>query len=277
MFDVVEIAKTILGVGGGDDTSLLLSDITSSSHQYNGLWQLVRNVYDNVVMPVGLSFLLLYFIFAFLDIVNKDMSSTNVLFSILIKFLLSYVLMRNSFTLVEYFLQFSNVFALSISNVLNGSVGGTGSVESAAVTEFLNGLEDLSFMNKIWAWCGLIIPWILCLVANAASYILSISRIVELCIRTMLCPIAVCDIFQNGLEHSNGMKNLKGIFAVCFQSVIMVTIVIICNYCTLMSVSHIAQTGVIGFESLFFVSFVNLAKLGLLFKSISFSKEILGA
>ena len=277
MLNVVEMAKTILGVGQGDDTSLLLSDITNASHQYNNLWQMVQNTYSNIVMPVGLSFLLLYFIFAFLDIVNKDMSSANVLFSILIKFLLSYVIMRNAFTLIEYFLQFSNVFALSISNILNSGVGGTGTTESAAAAEFIAELEGLGSINKFYALFGLAIPWILCLVANAASYILSISRIVELCIRTMLCPIAVCDIFQNGLEHSNGMKNLKGIFAVCFQSVIMVTIIVICNYCTLVAVSQMGSNGIIGFESFFFVSLVNLAKLGLLFKSITFSKEILGA
>ena len=74
-----------------------------------------------------------------------------------------------------------------------------------------------------------LIPYIICMVCSLVVTFVAIIRLVEMSVRTIFMPLAIGDLFANGM-HSSGFRYIKKFIAVVMQFVAILLISAICGW-----------------------------------------------
>jgi len=116
----------------------------------------------------------------------------------------------------------------------------------------------------------LLLAWLFTFVVKIVIYLVVFMRILEIFLRTMFAPIALSDMFYNGL-NSTGFRFLKNYLAVSLQVVVIYGCIVLYNVLMADVASDVAR-------SIFLVKYLGLtaATVGILFKSQSLIKEFVG-
>ncbi len=260
----------------GVETILKLNPSTS---EYQTVWNVVCNIYEDVCVPVGMGLVLIYFV---VNLYERAMQQNNFDLDHIVKMLLKLFF---GLYFIEHGLELmASIYSLGFSFVSDIAATGGKEYSSAGV------------VKKVWtsltgeAWKGewgklesigyflaygisLLIPFlatkILMVVVNFVCY----SRLIEFYIRTAMAPIALSDFFTEG-THSNGWRFVKGYIAVALQSGIIMLAVIVFN-----SVGNALLGSEVESYWVALIKYLALAfaTVGIMLKSLSLTKEIVGA
>lgn len=184
-----------------------------------------NNVLNNIFslfVPVGIA---LCVVFATLDVADRiatvNFSTTDLLFCG-IRLLIAVILISNLKTILDLLFDFTDGIALSLSTANAAGL-------ATANTEWN------SLMLGVESSMGNIIRFL------TQFYVLTVAftRAFKISIKTAVAPIAVPDVYKNGLS-SNGMKFIKGLFADYMQIIFIFVVLDLASI--LMSVTPILTT-----------------------------------
>lgn len=271
--------------------------LLGSGSAYSNVTEFSKAVYDNVMVPVAVSLLVIYFVVALIEKTTNEQFTYEQLFLLMAKMVIGIFLINKGF---EILLKLEEA-ALGIFDLLKEQAKEHQLVTDVHDNGVSDGLKDLfkemtgvkwpedgkklSFIKSIQAFLNAGIPillaWLAQLIVLLVLHTICFLRVMEIFVRTMFTPIALSDIFYNGL-NSAGFRFLKNFLATFLQVVVIYGSVLI--YVVMLSTLTGADTGLnfadIALNPFFFIVknlALSFAMLGLALKSQSLAKEFLGS
>lgn len=177
---------------------------------------------SGAVMPIASVLVTIYFIMAVLDKVTSDSFNVEQFMKLLLKLILSIVIIENAPEWSRRIMDFGSDFT-SLLGVT------TGSFTSYEITETV---IPYGFVESLFTFIVMVIPWLASLLIKMAVYFLGYGRAIEMGIRAALSPIGLADIITGG-ANSNGFKYLKKMIAISMQGGLMMIAIaaasVVCN------------------------------------------------
>lgn len=273
-----EWVEEIFGGGIFDDVSNTLQ-LNPSTGEYADVWNIVSTIYENVCVPVGMGLVLIYFM---VNIIEKSTQQQSLDLEHIVKLLLKLVV---GLYFVEHGLELmASIYSLGfgfLTNVINEKPPdySLGEVKEQ-VWKSLTGedwegswgkLEGL--LNFISVGFQVLLPYLVTLVMKIVVNFVCYTRLIEFYIKTATAPIALSDFFTEGV-HGNGWKFIKGYIAIALQAGIIMLAVVVFNAIagSLLASEDITYWG-------FLTRYLALAfaTIGVMIKSLSLTKEVVGA
>ena len=298
------IQNMFVGVFSGSAFSGVIDTLGESllgtGSAYSDVTKFSIAVYNNVMVPVAVSLLIIYFVVALIEKSTNEQFTYEQLFLLLAKMVIGIFLINKGF---EILLKLEEA-ALDIFNLLKTEASGQGlGVDIKNAGEVPDAIKDLfkemtgvkwpadgkelSFIKSIQAFLSAGIPvllaWLAQLIIVLVLHTICFLRVMEIYVRSMFTPIALSDIFYNGL-NSTGFRFLKNFFATFLQVVVIYGSMLI-YIVMLRAITGIGGDAELNFAEIalnpFFFIIKNLAlsfaMLGLALKSQSLAKEFLGS
>ena len=258
------IEKIFLSNPADSAATLLSQPITS----YGDLNTVLSSLYNNVFMPVALCLVVIYFLVGMIDksMTFDDMSIPQVWRQcvLLIGCLL---LLTHGYDIMTTLLDIGSGLFSNMQGFINVDAEGL-NLTVEEVREGL-GIED-SLGGDLGGLISLLIPWLLSSLFPIIIKAICYMRLLEIAVRICMMPLSLSDFFQNGL-HGAGWRNLKAFLAVALQTVSIYLILYVSQ----------AILGTVGtnVDDSFIIVYLAIwaATIGLLFRSQSLCKEIIGA
>ena len=254
--------------------------LNPSTGDWKYAWDAVDVVYSNVMVPIALGLMIIWFLVAFMEKSASEQVTFEQLFMLFAKLIAAKFLIDNGLQI------FTTLWSVGISLIdkvgsafgfdpnASGSFSSWSeiSVDVEELWEDFTGIEygeDIGIIKGIGIMCQLLIPWLVSLIMIAVVHFICYSRLIEMLLRMMAAPIALSDFMTEGL-HGAGWRFLKNFLAICLQGMIMVAIALLYPL-----VVNGILTG--GFWSVLlkYIAF-SFAAIALMFKSLSISKELVG-
>ena len=260
----------------------LSTNLFSPSGTYSATYKIVKDIHDDVITPVAIMLLFLYFMIALVDKLSSENFTWEQLWRSMAQLLAAKLLIDYGFDILEILFQIGMSIAASVDALVEG--GGSLTPEefdpAAMIKEFekANGWNRgfMKIVSPILMFIYLIIPWVFSWVLSMAVRIICYTRVVELYLRAAFAPIALSDFFHSGLQ-GGGWRFLKNFLAVSLQGVLILVIAVI--FSTLFKGLFTTMTANIILDLVPFVgvylSFLCAAVM-LMFKSLSLAKELVG-
>lgn len=195
----------------------------------------------SVIMTMGISLMLIYF---FMDLSEKtaaNQMSLKQLSLAFAKLILVAIAMSFSQEIVSGMISFGNALKNTVMDADSSleecwfdvatvfSFGKAGKNQVLDNTYITKGcLNDLNTMQMVSYVIKLVPPYLIALITDLVFYMIMISRTVELGVRSLFCPIAIADAF-NDKRRSTAILYLKKILALSIQFTIAVVIVLLFN------------------------------------------------
>lgn len=238
----------------GEFTNQAIGDVSGSAYDFisNRMDSVLKMVVDSSIFvkllgyfeALGIVLLVLYFALDMIDKASTDNFNLEGFFHQMLKFLPGYFLITNLHLFIPALLDF--VIAL------NGEIATTFlsiPVQDGNKVGIISQMMSLISSSSLAAGPRLEIPtpsnagvldaiftMILCLgykvIIQFFLLYLSISRALQVSYRATMAPIAIADIYQNGTT-SNGIKQLKKLFALFLQSTIVMLLCIVIDAATM--------------------------------------------
>ena len=202
---------------------------------------------------------------------DRGMEQIEAVYKVLIEILIAGILMINMGTIVDYICD----FGLWLIGKIGAASAGQVTTESCETfLEKLVGERTGGFFFHCEANVLLLLPWVISLGVNIAAKLCIYQVALEIGVRKVLLPLAVADIYQEGLR-SPGVRYLKKLLA-CFLKIAICGIVgMIISSITVIDPNNIPDEGV--FNSIFAVLAVSLAGIGFMFKGGEVANDVVGA
>lgn len=286
---VLEMFEFIFCGGLFDDAlTIFTTNPSDPASDWYGAWSLVNSIYNTYVIPIGLGIMIIWFLVAFMEKAASEQMNFDQIFSLCVKLVVSFYLIQHGMEI------FAKLWGLGISLVNELSDG----LKEATISDMylddawedISGGEDWNdgdpdlpgFWRSIGAFAQLLFPWLVAGLMSACATFIAYSRMLEMLLRVAVAPIALSDFFRDGL-HSNAWRYMKTFLAICLQGF---CILLICHLYSVGISSPIGRPseviqGVTSSPSFmdvvvrYFV--VSFSALALMFKSLSFCKELIGA
>jgi hypothetical protein len=193
---------------------------------------------STVFAELGMVLLLIYFLVDLMEKSASDNFDIEVFIRQLIKFVLGFAVMSNLSDLV---IGIGN-FVMAINTEVCGQLASltVSKYWANTITQVNGQLSSLALggslgLSQAGGTKNVIFICIFQIIVYWLTWSLSISRAFKLGYKCLLAPMVCADIYTNGL-NSRGVKHLKSIFALYFQStmilLIMVCVNSICNNMT---------------------------------------------
>ena len=267
-------ANTVYGNGMIDGTKDLLTFGFSAEHideQAGGevdensltaqIWKAVKQGY-NICIGVGYALVVLYLLIDIMDKITQDSFNVEVFLKSFIKAIVAVLIIANGMVILENVIEFGNRLLLSISD-------GAGSSEDTVntVLEWRTKLLDAGFLTLLGYMVCLVFDYILLFISQMVIWVCCISRSLELGVRAIFTPIALADVFGEGLKGP-GIRYIKKFLAVCLQASIMLTL--------LMLYQAIINADISGLGTTAIKIVAAFTLVGMMFKSITFANDVVG-
>ncbi len=238
--------------------------------------ELMGKMYD-IIAPLAIGFLCLYFLCFFLDkVANGEAISTDMIFKSFLKFIVCFGIITNCENIITYFFKFGDALAEVVSNLIE-STNGTDGEEFRfqvydEVADYIikrhgtiqwgsKGKSPETILTNLWglicavhAWvfrllgsfCWILIPWLLCKAIYIVTLTVSITRLLELFIRSVFAPFAIAN---TAFDQSDGWgkRYLKQYLAISIQGAVILGIVVMIG----------AVSGISSYEPAFLVSLMD--------------------
>lgn len=276
--------EEVFGGGAFSGVYDILNVALLGGSKYSNATDLIKNIYQNVMVPIALSLLVIYFVCTLIEKSTNEQFTYEQMFLLFAKMIVAVFLIDKGYDLMMKFQEVGLGFLNSFHTVASdkGLTSGSGAIANddnlkALYKAYLgvdypnepgwiDGIKNLISGRGI----TLLLAWVFSFVVKIAVYLIVFMRILEVFLRTMFAPVALSDVFYNGL-NSTGFRFLKNYLAVSMQIVVIYGCVILYN----VLMADIA-TGV--GRSAFLVKYLGLtaATVGVLFKSQSLIKEFVG-
>lgn len=262
------MVETIFG-----DT-LLKSVLDAITFDAGSLWPAINHLYVTIMLPVGYSLLCLYFLIEVMDKVTYGNLNIEQFFRFFVKFLAGKLFVDNVLNIISGILSFGNSLA---TRIVESDPGGHSIVN---MPKLLESVDNLGFFEQFYCFTQFLVPWLAALVAIAIANVISWTRTSEILIRAMLAPIAMPDLFSDGLR-SNGFRYLRKFAAVCLQGAAILIIVIAMQLITQYMISSdgtvIESISDIPFGKMTMTLTCNWVTITLMQKSKDFAMDVVGA
>lgn len=263
--------KEIFDYGVFEKISSVLK-LNPSKGEFSSAWQAVETVYTNVMVPIALGLMIIWFLVALMEKSTSEQITFEQVFLIFVKLIAAKFIIDNGFQI------FTQLWGLGIS--LIDEVGEAFAAKDGLNFDYkdlwknLTGVtwgDKLPIMTSLGLLCQLLLPWLASKAMIACVYFICYSRLIEMLVRMLAAPIAVSDFITEGL-HGSGWRYIKNFLAICLQGMIIVAIG---NLYPLIMSGVLSTSGSFWTVILKFLAF-SFAAISLMFKSLSLSKELVG-
>lgn len=243
-------------------------------------FKVAQDIYSDFMVPIGIGLLIIWFLVAFIQKSTSEQMNFDQIFLLFVKLIAAFYLMTHG---MEIFIKLWGLgnnllssFSFQLTNA-NGVVVPDNNLESAwsdlTGGKAWNGGVDPE-LPGFWRSIGCIIllmgPFLASLIMGGCYIFIIYSRTLEMLLRVTMAPIALSDFFAEGL-HSNAWRYLKTFLAICLQGFCLVV---------LMRLFGMASAGLISGGNFAEVTIqyfvVTFSLIALMFKSLSFCKELVG-
>lgn len=232
----------------------------------------VISLHENVVKPVALLLVFLYFIIALVDKLSSDNFTWEQLWRQMALFLAAKYLIDNGIYILS---TLSNVGYVLFQGVGDASVGSVAVDAEGLIESFRQawGVDDtfFSFIADIIMVLYLLLPWLLSWIMRMCVSIICYSRMIELYARAAFAPIAISDFFHTGLQ-GGGWRFLKNFLAVSIQGALIMAIAVI--FGKLMATFVVNDANLFTFIGKYLAFYASAVML--MFKTQSLAKELVG-
>ena len=274
---IQDMLTDLFAGGVFDDVGSVLS-LNPSTGIYETVWNVAVAIYDGVCVPIGTALVLIYFLVNIIEKVTQQNFDLEYVIKSLLKLFVGLYLIQNGLSLM------TTIYSLSFSflnEVVSNSIS-QGELQITAQTAFkqLTGEEwnqtaswgFIKSFNHTWDYITIFIPWLGIMVLKIVVRFVCYTRLIEFYIKTATAPIALSDFFTEGM-HSNGWKFIKGYIAIALQAGVIMLATVIFN-----ALSAGIYTSGEGWWA-FIIKYLALgfATVGVMLKSLSLTKEIVGA
>lgn len=221
---------------------------------------------------VALSLIVMYFLFSITDKVAQGQMTIEIFVPEFIKLLAAAFLVLEGYNFFKLLISLGESITKTVGNSFTNDPT-TNNLRYMVETN-----ADDSAIVQVSVLAVLIIPTIFGLLARLSIYVVCIGRALEIIVRLALSPIAVADVFGNGL-NSGGFRYIKKFLAVTLQGAVIVVIIhIMGTLNATLAIPPDNDTSVSAlFGNLMKVVFVNLAGVSLIIKSQSIVNDVVGA
>lgn len=220
---------------------------------------------------VALSLIVMYFLFSITDKVAQGQMTIEIFVPEFIKLLAAAFLVLEGYNFFKLLISLGESITKTVGNSFTNDRT-TNNLRYMVETN-----ADDSAIVQVSVLAVLIIPTIFGLLARLSIYVVCIGRALEIIVRLALSPIAVADVFGNGL-NSGGFRYIKKFLAVTLQGAVIVVIIhIMGTLNATLAIPPDNDTSVSAlFGNLMKVVFVNLAGVSLIIKSQSIVNDVIG-
>lgn len=221
---------------------------------------------------VALSLIVMYFLFSITDKVAQGQMTIEIFVPEFIKLLAAAFLVLEGYNFFKLLISLGESITKKVGNSFTNDPT-TNNLRYMVETN-----ADDSAIVQVSVLAVLIIPTIFGLLARLSIYVVCIGRALEIIVRLALSPIAVADVFGNGL-NSGGFRYIKKFLAVTLQGAVIIVIIhIMGTLNATLAIPPDNDTSVSAlFGNLMKVVFVNLAGVSLIIKSQSIVNDVVGA
>lgn len=221
---------------------------------------------------VALSLIVMYFLFSITDKVAQGQMTIEIFVPEFIKLLAAAFLVLEGYNFFKLLISLGESITKTVGNSFTNDPT-TNNLRYMVETN-----ADDSAIVQVSVLAVLIIPTIFGLLARLSIYVVCIGRALEIIVRLALSPIAVADVFGNGL-NSGGFRYIKKFLAVTLQGAVIIVIIhIMGTLNATLAIPPDNDTSVSAlFGNLMKVVFVNLAGVSLIIKSQSIVNDVVGA
>lgn len=260
-----------------DDVGNVLS-LNPSTGIYEIVWNVAVAIYDSICVPIATALVLIYFIVNIIERVTQQNFDLEYVIKSLLKLFVGLYLIQNGLTLMTtiYSLSFSFLNEVVSNNIAEANLKMTAQTAFKQLTgEAWNQTESWGTLKTIghaWDYITVFIPWICLNVLKIVIRFVCYTRLIEFYIKTATAPIALSDFFTEGM-HSNGWKFIKGYIAIALQAGVIMLSVVIFN--AIAAGIYTSGDGWWAFIIKYFA--LGFATVGVMLKSLSLTKEIVGA
>lgn len=249
-------------------------NLFSGGGAFGAAYSVVHAIY-NSVMSIGVMLLFVYFVLALVDKMSSDNFTWEQLWRQFALLLAGKYVMENGFQILETLFNIGMATTARISALGNPSVSETAIDAATVIEEFtgsFSGLIAALGLHKIIMMLYILVPWLLAWIMKLCVSIICYSRVIEIYARATLAPIALSDLFHSGLNGA-GWRYLKIFLAVALQGALIMIIGII--YAAVFQ--SLVMDGGNWFKFLGKYIVIYASAVMLMFKSLSLSKELVGA
>ena len=150
--------------------------------------------------------------------VTEKNFSIEQFFKATLRCVVTYMFIMNSSTIVGYLLDLGGAAAKEVSDQAGLDFFG-GNEKSMLI----NGIAKMKITEILSYIVCSILPWLISMIAEVIIQVVLISRILEIITMTVLSPIAISDIYREGTS-SNGVQFMKKMFALGLQVAVILVI-----------------------------------------------------
>lgn len=243
--------------------------------QFAAAWNIMQQVYNNIMAPLGIGIMMVWFVFAFLEKTTHENFTFEQWFLLLMKLVACHYIIVHGMDLLVTFMS----LGMSLFDKVQ-TMGGFTEPNNIAETAWSIILPDkdygdASFIDTIKYMAIFLLPMLGALIAQIIIKVIAYSRLLEIFIRTAFAPLAFSDFFGQGMNGA-GFRFLKSFLAVAVQGIIIYVILLIFNIMLLDVLNTLVSTsmGMMGFFGVYFA--ILFAAVSLILKSLSFAKELVG-
>lgn len=265
MSNILAKSNDGMGISVGNITSSVVDDMAST----------IQPALQGTACAISV----LFFLIALLDLANSDRFSLEQFIKFFAKLAISAVLILNCQELTTKILEFGDAF----TSVLGGAQGASDSFDKQTivdkVTEGYKNEQDLSFITPLCDALLVAAPMaIISKVLVIVTYVVAMTRMIEIAIRSCFMPIAFALMSDDGWRGAGG-RYIRKFIAICAQGGVLVII-------GKVTTTIIAKVGLetannfspdnVG-QALIIMIGVGVACVSVMFKSIGIVNDVFGA
>ena len=245
--------------------------------RYKTVGNLVKTIHSDVIIPLALYVMIIYFIIALVDKMSSENFTWEQLGRQFAMFFLAYGLMLHGMDLLMLLWNMgTELLDLVKAKMSEGTIPAP--ISSEMVEDYIENFTifglNIKFIAKILASVNLMIPEQLAKLLKIAAQVICYSRIIEIYVRATFAPIAFSDFFQNGFQGA-GWNFLKSFAAVAVQGALIAVIALIFSRLS-GAVFQTPDGSVNLFATVGKSLALSFAAMMLMFKSLSITKELFG-
>lgn len=265
------IEKMITAMFGTSFMGDAMNVLQKLPSDFTDAWSIVTACY-NVVLPIGVSLMCIYFLVALVDKITSEQFNIEVLMKLLFKLIIAKFFVDHGLEIFNLLMDVGKAFITEFTGytTLTAVNGAVDAMKAAAMRE----TNSYSLFPSLLFVVKMMIPFLAIFIVQIIISFVCYSRLLEMMVRIVAAPLAVSDIFANGI-NSSGYRYMKNFLAICLQSGIIFLISVLFNA---IQASIVITPGATTDFLDFSIMYLTLAFscTALITKSLSFTKEIVG-
>ena len=287
-----DFAKDVLSAGSGE-----IVDTVKGTGTYSGLYYYVcgitppagvkdvnanasfekgTSLFTKAMYMVAIGWVLILAVSRMIKNISDGRDGLECILKMFLEISITLLIIVNIPPIINGMCEIINELSIKASTV---TLFGTGDAETTKWWDFVKTLAGEkapknsgiigTIKNALWnikTCVALILPWIMSRIVYIATLFVLLQSILEIAIRRVFCPLAISDIYSEGLR-SPGVRYIKKLLGAIMKFTV-------CIFATTIATS-IGATGD-GLEFAFNCIVINVVAIGVMFKAGEYTNDILG-